>query len=432
MINIMSLSMVNLKIIIMHNKGDNMILHVIRKIKSEFRNYIYSYTYIFIGIFVLFMIIMSRSISQKNIESKVLFYDQTIQINETNGTPYMPMGFSLSKDKIKLLIEQFQFVSIMQNSFSIIPHGPSRIKVNIVSPSFIETGVVNLNIVNLRSEVEKVDLLYGTKWDDNCKEAVTIIDADSAQMLFGHVNVVGEILETNYGKLRIIGVVSNTSERQQMINNAIASGEPFSEKDFPSHCYIPHKYYATLGLSAQNLFCLVRDDRQSVDQTKLKIKEILNIPLEEKTAVISREDVVNSQLLDKNLFFQIIVSITSVFIFLGIINLISVNLYFYKINKNNIGIYKSVGFNNSKIIQIFFIENLIKSLLCTIASTFISFVVLFIICLFTKQIAFINFGYLFLLSLSLVAITTFICIIFNTIITVLTVRKPVTYFLRGE
>ena len=406
-----------------------MLLHIINRIKSNCKIFIYSYILFFITIMVIFLLLMFRNVSINKIESNIIFYENAVKIIETSKTPHLSQGFKITEEKVKRIESEFQYVNYMQSSFDLWAKGRQNVSFDIVSADFVDTGVEIYDFEKADDGVQKLELLYGNKWEKNTSEPVVIIDLDTAMLLYGYENVVGKHLSTNCGDLRIVGVVSNTIERQQEISQAKKRGDYIADYLFETHAYVPHNYYKFLNLPTYNNDIIICDENMTPNEIKTKLKQILDIPFEEDKVFISRDDLVYKNIMGREVFFQIIISITSVFSILGCLNLINITLYTFNINKKSIGIYKILGYKDRQIIGLSIFENFLKSLICVLSSILVSILILILITLMSGAIKFVNFKFLILLSLILIIIFIFVSVLINAIISFFSVKKPIDYYM---
>ena len=256
-----------------------------------------------------------------------------------------------------------------------------------------------------------------------------IVDLDTALLVFGYENVVGELLKTNHGDLTIVGVVSNTVERTQLINSAIDRGDNYADYLFETCAYIPHDFYYSLKLPIYNNDVIICDDNMTSSEIKNELKNIFGIPQEENNIFLTKEDVVFKHIISNESFFQIIISVISVFSILGCLNLININLYTFKINKRNIAIYKMIGFRNNQIIRISIYDNLIKTIFFSFISVLTSVIILLSVALINNTIKYIDINYLLVLSSSLFFVFIIVSVIINMTVSIVSIKKPINYYM---
>ncbi len=410
-----------------------MLLHILKRIKSNLKIFIFSYILFFVTIMVIFLLIMFRSVSINKIDSGIIFYKNAVRVEEMNQTQYLPQGFEITKEKVKKVENEFQYVNHMQSSFDLWAKGRQNVSFYVVSEDFINTGVKIYDHEQADEGVQKLELLYGNKWDKDTIEPVTIVDLDTAMLLFGYENVVGQMLSTNYGDLEIVGVVSNTIEREQSIELAKKRGEEIiADYLYTTHAYVSHGYYDTLNLPTYNNDVIISDENMTPEEIKYKLKEIFDIPLKENEIFISREDMIYKNIISRKIFFQIIISVISVFSILGCLNLINITLYTFKINKKNTGIYKIIGYKDKQIMGLSIFENFIKSLICSVISVLLSIIILLFVSLISGTLKFVNFKYVILLSFSLVVIFVLVSSLINIIISCISIKKPIDFYMEED
>ncbi|MDD3999967.1 MAG: ABC transporter permease [Bacilli bacterium] len=308
-----------------------MFSHIIKKMKSNLQISVYQKLYIFVTILVVFLLLGFRDASVNKIESKVIFYENSLLINDNITNEFFPNGFSVTAIQEKNIKENFQFVTIYK-LISLDVSVNQHVNFSVVSEDFIDTGVPFFDRNTFFTTVQKIDLIHGQVWEKGSTEPVVIIDDATANLIFGYTNVIGKSLPTIHGDLKIIGIVTNTDERDQMIAQAKAASEVIDETMYPSKAYISNGYFDTLSdVEEFNKSVVIRDDSMRIDDLKRKTKEILTIPLEDCFIVQGRQEIIDSEITSRSVFFQIIVYLTSFFAFLGIINLINVSVFSYVI-----------------------------------------------------------------------------------------------------
>lgn len=409
-----------------------MLLHIIKKIKANMQIIVFQYLYIFVTILVVFLLMGFRDAAVNKIESEINFYEKSVIINTNVTNQYYPQGFKLTNEDIEIIKNRLQYVSLVQ-SVSMDVSLTQHVKFKAISGDFLNTGVPCYNRTIHSSVIEKVELLYGSVWEVNSKAPVVVIDDKTAELIFGYKNVVGQSLPTIHGDLKIIGVVSSTNERNQEIDQAIKEGQQIDEHMFSTNAYISFGYLSTLeNIEMNNSTLIVSDPKLTIDDLKLNIKNILAIPLNDTDIIISKQELIDKEITSRKVFFQIIISLTGVFAFLGIINLINVSIFSYRINKKAIGIYKVVGYSNNQLLFISFIEGSILGLGSSVISIIIGFIFITFGTLIAKTFPYLNFTNLFIVALLIILIFTSIVLIINFLTTLFCINKKPLYYLKGE
>jgi ABC-type antimicrobial peptide transport system permease subunit len=409
-----------------------MLKHVANKIKSYRDLFFYQQIYIFIAVLVIFLLLGFRNASLNKIESQIIFYNNSVLIYENVSTSYVPKGLKLSDKQIKEIDTNFQFVNV-NKSISIESGTLQHVKFSAVSDDFIETGVAFSDLITHTITVQKLDLIHGNVWKEDSTAPVVVIDEATANLVFGHTNVLGKFLPTQYGQLEIIGIVSDTMERKQMIEQVKIEGQAIDDSIYATDAYVSHGYVSTLtDVTVFNRCIIVKDNRLGMTELKQRIKEILNVPSVDTSVVRDRQDIIDNEIISRKVFFQIIVSVISVFAVLGIINLVNVSLFFYRINRKNIGIYKAIGCSNKQWIILSLLEGLLISLVTSVGSIAFGMLVLIVGTAFAKTILFINFFRLLLASLVIIAVITFTETIVSLLTAAFRINKKPLYYLRGE
>lgn len=409
-----------------------MFAHIIKKNKSYKNLFIYQQIYIFIAVLVIFLLLGFRNASVNKIESKIVFYEDSVLIYEDISNSYFPKGFHLTDTQIEEIERDFQFVNVF-NSIKLVASTRQHVKFSVVSDDFIETGVAFSDLVTHKVAVQKIDLIHGNVWEKDSKDPVVVIDEATANLVFGHTNVVGKFLPTRYGDLEIIGVATNTKEREQMIEHVEKAGQTIDDSTYATDAYISYGYFSTLtDVQTYNRSVIVKDTRMSLKELKSRLKEKLNVPSGDDMVVSDRQDIIDKEITSKKVFFQIIISITSVFAVLGIINIANVSLFFYRINKKNIGIYKAVGCSNKQWIILSLLESLLIGIITSVVSIVIGLAILIVGTIFAKTFLYINILQLLLSSIGIIIVITLVVVSINLLTAVFKIKKEPLYYLRGE
>ena len=107
--------------------------------------------------------------------------------------------------------------------------------------NFIDHGVY-VHSYRSSAHLENISLLYGEIWEKDTDERVVIIDEDTAISTYDKVNAVGESFYIDNIKWQVIGVVSNTTARQENIDRAINQGIRLNDIKVDSYIYIPYYF----------------------------------------------------------------------------------------------------------------------------------------------------------------------------------------------
>ncbi len=393
--------------------------HLWHKFSSYKEFNIYNLVFIFISVLVIFLMISFREVSLNKIESSIIFNEQSALISTNISSSNYPDGFYFANNEIEQLKDNYQHVSLIKNT-DISSTMRQNISFLATTADFIETGVTAFdyrysNIIN-----QKIDLLYGNVWNEGVSDSVVIVDETTAMNLFGYYNAVGEIIETSSGNFEIIGVVSDTLTREQLIEKNVEAGQAIDPYIYYTQAYIPYSYYeVSIGYSVFPDNYIIHEG--SMDDVDLKNDIMDSFNITDSTVLITREDMIQSQIMDNETYFMVLTSITSVLVILGIVNFINVSTFFFSIFKRNNAIYRVLGATRNKIIYINFLENVITSIVGTITSIIVSFIILFIISLILNNLAYIRVLHLLrdasIILVTVILITSFINVLVSILFT---------------
>ncbi len=107
--------------------------------------------------------------------------------------------------------------------------------------NFIDQGVY-VHSYSSSAHLENISLLYGEIWEEDTDERVVVIDEDTAIATYDKVNAVGESFYIDNIRWQVIGVVSNTTARQENIDRAINQGISLNDIEVDSYIYIPYYF----------------------------------------------------------------------------------------------------------------------------------------------------------------------------------------------
>jgi hypothetical protein len=284
----------------------------------------YHLLYICITFLAIFLILGFRDARINDMEKKTTFYEKSVLLNKSITDQFFPEGFELTNEQVNKIEEEFEFVTTYKTT-DMDTSARQHVTFTAVSPDFINTGVVSYNRLLREHMVEKIELLSGDVWSGNSVEPMVIIDEDTANSLFGSINVLGQTLPTINGDLRIIGVVTNTTERAQEMAEVLHAGQPIDETMYNTNVYIPYGYLSTLsGVESNDGSVIISDDSMEVEEIKTRLKEMLGIPQGENFLLDDREQIIYRRITAGRIFFQIIASLITVFAILEVMILISI------------------------------------------------------------------------------------------------------------
>mgnify|MGYP003316152789 CR=1 FL=1 len=228
----------------------------------------------------------------------IVFYEKPVVLNESRY-------FSITEENIKILNERFDYVNCIYNGYFNTDVKSDEIKgrrqsIDILPmfSSFINTGVYAIYDIEdsvVKRSPQKVELLYGKIFDDLSAKFEIVIDLDTALLCFKKKNCVGEYLQTPYGDFRVIGVVSNTKERQVLKNN---SEHGNIEQAFPVTGYISHTLAEELLKNEKvpsyynDKFykIIIADEDKSASEIKNIIEILFEIPTNDLHLTIETRD----------------------------------------------------------------------------------------------------------------------------------------------
>lgn len=402
-----------------------MLRHIKRRISSNIKTYIYSMIYIMIITFTIFLMLSFRDISTRKIQKSVKFYEKSSIINYGVKSSLYPEGYMPSSEDIIKLKEDFEYITEYA-ALDITASGKQQVDFVAVSSDFIYTGVPFFNLELRANVVDRVELLFGRVWNNDTGNKI-IVDEKTANLIFGYSNVVGEKLESNNEIYEIIGVVSETYERNQYIKRYIEAGNTFEEHLIPTIAYMEYNFAKTQNMNIYNNSIVIRDDSVKTGILPQEIAKSLGIKDYLTSGIITdRNQIINQKIMDNKFFYQLILSITTILGILGLTNLINILMFNYRGDLKKIGIYKTLGITNKQMILISMTEGGVLSLISTITSIILGYIVLFTYSLFTNSFKYINFIYLTKVSLKIISYLTVITVIMNFVITLVGYnKKPV-------
>lgn len=402
-----------------------MLRHIKRRISSNIKTYIYSMIYIMIITFTIFLMLSFRDISTRKIQKSVKFYEKSSIINYGVKSSLYPEGYMPSSEDIIKLKEDFEYITEYA-ALDITASGKQQVDFVAVSSDFIYTGVPFFNLELRANVVDRVELLFGRVWNNDTANKI-IVDEKTANLIFGYSNVVGEKLESNNEIYEIIGVVSETYERNKYIKRYIEAGNTFEEHLIPTIAYMEYNFAKTQNMKIYNNSIVIRDDSVKTGILPQEIAKSLGIKDYLTSGIITdRNQIINQKIMDNKFFYQLILSITTILGILWLTNLINILMFNYRGDLKKIGIYKTLGITNKQMILISMTEGGVLSLISTITSIILGYIVLFTYSLFTNSFKYINFIYLTKVSLKIISYLTVITVIMNFVITLVGYnKKPV-------
>ena len=250
-------------------------------------------------IFLVAIFLMIDAYKEKNeFIDDIVFYEKSVVLNESTY-------FSITEENIKILNERFDYVNCLYGGYfdtDVISKDNKgrRQEIDILPmfSCFVNTGVYaiyDIEGIVVKRSPQKVELLYGKIFDDLSAKFEIVIDVDTALLCFKKKNCVGEYLQTPYGDFRVIGVVSNTKERQVLKNN---SEHGNIEQAFPVTGYISHTLSEELLKNEKvpsyynDKFykIIIADEDKSASEIKNIIEILFEIPTNDLHLTIETRD----------------------------------------------------------------------------------------------------------------------------------------------
>jgi len=213
-------------------------------------------------------------------------------------------------------------------------------------------------------------------------DKVAIISADMKKEYFGDVpNVVGQYIEADNVKYRVIGVVQNVPITSYMNYSDIYL--PYTvakDGDYKSNKGYQGGYYGILlANSASDLDKLHNEYEQMIQRLKPEQKEYDKVSSHANNYIRSYVDTGD----DRHSGVFIVVTAISIFAFILMIlptlNLVNINITRIMERSSEIGVRKAFGASSSTLVYQFIVENIILTLLGGAIGVILSFIVLQII-----------------------------------------------------
>jgi hypothetical protein len=198
--------------------------HLYHKFLSYKEFNIYNLVFIFISVLTIFLMISFRDVSVAKIESSITFNEQTALVTTNFSSSYYPNGFYFSDNEVEQLKVNYEHTTLIKST-EITSTMRQNISFSAITSDFLETGVTAFDYRYSNVITQKIELLYGNIWDTGMTDPVVVIDETTAMNLFGFYNVIGEKIETSLGNFEVIGVVSDTLTREQIIEKSIEAGQ---------------------------------------------------------------------------------------------------------------------------------------------------------------------------------------------------------------
>ena len=213
-------------------------------------------------------------------------------------------------------------------------------------------------------------------------DKVAIISADMKKEYFGDVpNVVGQYIEADNVKYRVIGVVQNVPITSYMTYSDIYL--PYTvakDGDYKNNKGYQGGYYGILlANSASDLDKLHNEYEQMIQRLKPEQKEFDKVSSHADNYIRSYVDTGD----DRHSGVFIVVTAISIFAFILMIlptlNLVNINITRIMERSSEIGVRKAFGASSSTLVYQFIVENIILTLLGGVIGVILSFIVLQVI-----------------------------------------------------
>lgn len=269
-----------------------------KKQKLNFLKLIICFTFfVFALILGSLLIYIDANHEKKSFEKDLLFYEKSIILRNSNN-------FQITEENLKILRERFDYVNCELidcfnfNILDVYENGTSQpISIKAMSSDFINTGVMAKDTLNIEvfSDYgpQKIDLLYGKVFNDNSENYEIVIDLDTSLLCFGKENSVGKQIVTKYGKFVVIGVVSNTSDRER---NKKINDYKGMESHYETYGYISNALAKLLieendfRFNDKIQYVIVSDETKPVDEVELIVKILFDIPKNDINTIYTRKD----------------------------------------------------------------------------------------------------------------------------------------------
>lgn len=406
-----------------YSAGDQMFNYAMKRLQSNKTMYGYHFLYITLTVFVVFVLLSIRDISYKKLYSEIPFYSESMMLSTGTFSNNYPNGLKLNSETMINLRSEFDYVTHIFD-VSLSTNTNQHIQIVATSESFVETGVPVQNFKYMDVQVEKIDLLYGSIWTPNTTQPQTIVDEDTARLVFGYTNVVGQTLETSKGTLTIVGVTSNTSYRQQRINRSSAQDEVIHDHLFPTTIYIPIEYARSQQLIYDIEYLVIKDDRPLTKSVDL-LSNMLGLSTLDSGFILTKNSIVDEEMTSSGAFFQMIISLLGVFIVLGSINIINITTYSKNTERKLLGIYRVIGASRVQLHLINLYESIFIGFGTTLLAVFIGIISMVIYGLVTNTLAYLAWGQMLTYVWIAMGIVTTLLVVIQAISLNVYLKKPV-------
>lgn len=238
-----------------------------------------------IVLFVAIFFIIDAYKKKQDYYDEINFFPNSVLLKKSSV-------FDMNEENIQILKERFDYVNLITNidfeaEIKKEDNKGLRQKITIkpMNSCFIDTGVIaiyDINGIVVERAPQKIKLLYGKTFNDSSDKYEIVIDLDTALICFEKEDCVGEYLETNYGTFKVIGVVSNTKERQILKEH---EGKEI-ERIYPVTGYISYKlvdeiienlkYPESIDKNINQI--IISDENKSANEIENIIEILFNLP----------------------------------------------------------------------------------------------------------------------------------------------------------
>ena len=254
----------------------------------------------------------------------IIFYENSIVIQNTDN-------FKINDEHLTLLYDRFDYVNKDGQDFFYVnaknTYNDERLEIEIhyASSSFINTGVIVEDSNNERffyHELQNVNLLYGDVFNDESTSYEVVIDQDTSLLYFGKENSVGKILSTKIGDFKVIGVVSNTIEREVFKKANEYKGEEWL---YPTQAYVSHALAVKLseeyefGFNYDNQKVIVSDKYKTSEEIKHVVEILFDISEDDLFTITTRDKLLDLYTYEINVKTNILYVVSSILILFGFI-----------------------------------------------------------------------------------------------------------------
>lgn len=238
-----------------------------------------------IVLFVAIFFIIDAYKKKQDYYDEISFFPNAVLLKKSSV-------FDMNEENIQILKERFDYVNLITNmDFEAEVKDEDnkglsqKITIKPMNSCFIDTGVIaiyDINGIVVERAPQKIKLLYGKAFKDSSDKYEIVIDLDTALICFKKEDCVGEYLKTNYGTFKVIGVVSNTKERQILKEH---EGKEI-ERIYPVTGYISYKlvdeiienlkYPESIDKNINQI--IISDENKSANEIENIIEILFNLP----------------------------------------------------------------------------------------------------------------------------------------------------------